>query len=219
MQSYQSVIKTWEQWQACHTVGTLTHEDVHRLLSRRQRPILHDDALHTSYPATSAQEPTPTAVASIDASIDEADDDEELGRYPVHHHHPLVPSLAAWHTALVESSHALLDSLNSVVLPFPSLASFTAHFPSHASHHAKPLIIKRALDDLETFRLPNQTNVLALVFDPLQHPVPFTFGVEIFQASHKTPPHMHPNAHEMFFILAGVLLLLLLLLEIWSVCC
>jgi quercetin dioxygenase-like cupin family protein len=35
--------------------------------------------------------------------------------------------------------------------------------------------------------------------------VPFTFGVEIFEAGHRTTPHSHPSAHELFFILAGAL--------------
>lgn len=31
----------------------------------------------------------------------------------------------------------------------------------------------------------------------------FTFGVEIFEPGHKTTPHRHDHAHELFFILAG----------------
>ena len=34
---------------------------------------------------------------------------------------------------------------------------------------------------------------------------PFTFGVEIFEAGHRTTPHSHASAHELFFILAGAL--------------
>lgn len=33
--------------------------------------------------------------------------------------------------------------------------------------------------------------------------VNFTFGVEIFEPGHKTTPHVHQQAHELFFILAG----------------
>ena len=33
--------------------------------------------------------------------------------------------------------------------------------------------------------------------------VPFTFGVEIFEPGHRTTPHSHASAHELFFILAG----------------
>lgn len=66
--------------------------------------------------------------------------------------------------------------------------------------------VKRTLEDLTAFELPNQTNRLALVFDPFmseQPPVPFVFGVEIFEAGHRTTPHVHPNAHEVFFLLSG----------------
>lgn len=67
-----------------------------------------------------------------------------------------------------------------------------------------PLLLKRTMSELSTFRLPNQTNRLALVFDPMAlPPVPFVFGVEIFEQGHKTTPHVHPTAHEVFFILAG----------------
>jgi mannose-6-phosphate isomerase-like protein (cupin superfamily) len=39
--------------------------------------------------------------------------------------------------------------------------------------------------------------------------VPFTFGVEIFEAGHRTTPHTHPSSQELFFILAGKRALLL----------
>lgn len=71
-----------------------------------------------------------------------------------------------------------------------------------SKHTLAPL--KRRLDELTTFQLPNQTNRLALVFDPFATPrVPFVFGIEIFEKNHKTKPHTHPNAHELFFILSG----------------
>ncbi|KAK9860355.1 hypothetical protein WJX84_004348 [Apatococcus fuscideae] len=67
-----------------------------------------------------------------------------------------------------------------------------------------PPVLKRSLQDLDAFQLPNQTNRLALVFDPLSHAgVPFTFGVEIFTPDHRTSPHQHAVAHELFFILQG----------------
>ena len=69
---------------------------------------------------------------------------------------------------------------------------------------SSPPTLKRTLRDLRTFQLPNQTNRLALVFDPMARtPVPFVFGVEIFEPGHRTEPHVHPSAHEAFFILAG----------------
>ena len=64
-------------------------------------------------------------------------------------------------------------------------------------------VVKKTLAELSTFQLPNQTNRLAIMFDPLDHEVPFTFGLEIFERSHKTKPHTHAVSHELFFILAG----------------
>lgn len=64
-------------------------------------------------------------------------------------------------------------------------------------------VVKKTLAELSAFQLPNQTNRLALMFDPLDHEVPFTFGLEIFERSHKTKPHTHAVSHELFFILAG----------------
>ncbi|KAI7845876.1 hypothetical protein COHA_000610 [Chlorella ohadii] len=33
--------------------------------------------------------------------------------------------------------------------------------------------------------------------------VPFVSGIEVFEPGHRTTPHVHPHAHELFFILAG----------------
>ena len=33
--------------------------------------------------------------------------------------------------------------------------------------------------------------------------VPFISGIEVFERGHRTTPHVHPHAHELFFILAG----------------
>ena len=57
---------------------------------------------------------------------------------------------------------------------------------------------------MAAFRLPNQTNRLALIVDPLTDQVPFTFGIEIFERGHKTIPHTHRMSQELFFILAGL---------------
>eukprot|EP00890_Picochlorum_soloecismus_P005666 jgi/Picsp_1/60/NSC_00060-R1_box-like protein len=65
-------------------------------------------------------------------------------------------------------------------------------------------IVKMRLSDVSTFMLPGQTNRLALMFDPLsQIPFPFVVGVEIFEPGHRTNPHIHSSAYEMFFILSG----------------
>jgi quercetin dioxygenase-like cupin family protein len=60
----------------------------------------------------------------------------------------------------------------------------------------------RRLADLPAFRL-SASNRLALTFDPFRDGVPFTVGVEVFDAGHCTDRHSHPTGHELFFVLAG----------------
>ncbi|KAI3436670.1 hypothetical protein D9Q98_006086 [Chlorella vulgaris] len=65
-------------------------------------------------------------------------------------------------------------------------------------------VTKRTLAELTAFQMPGQTNRLAVQFDPFSRPeVPFISGIEVFERGHHTQPHVHPHAHELFFILAG----------------
>jgi mannose-6-phosphate isomerase-like protein (cupin superfamily) len=65
-------------------------------------------------------------------------------------------------------------------------------------------VLKRALSEVGAFRLPHQTNRLALLFGPHANPpVCLSFGVEVFEPRHVTPLHIHNSAHELFFVLAG----------------
>jgi mannose-6-phosphate isomerase-like protein (cupin superfamily) len=58
--------------------------------------------------------------------------------------------------------------------------------------------------DYQAFRIsPNDSNRLAIVFDPSHSQVSLTFCVEIFDEGGKTPPNRHQLAVEMFFILKG----------------
>ena len=58
--------------------------------------------------------------------------------------------------------------------------------------------------DYQAFRIsPRDTNRLAIVFDPTNDNVSFTYCVEIFDVGGKTPPNRHQHAAEMFFILKG----------------
>ena len=69
--------------------------------------------------------------------------------------------------------------------------------------------IHRPLAHAEVFLFPGQTNRLALLFDPLGDAASgmdsggATFGVEVFEAGHITPRHLHEQAHELFLILDG----------------
>ncbi|HEY9692192.1 MAG TPA: cupin domain-containing protein [Oculatellaceae cyanobacterium] len=58
--------------------------------------------------------------------------------------------------------------------------------------------------DYQAFRIsPNDTNRLAIIFDPTADDISFTVCVEIFDVGGKTPPNRHQFAAEMFFILKG----------------
>lgn len=63
-------------------------------------------------------------------------------------------------------------------------------------------VVQRHLRELDTFQLPNQTNRLALAFSPLEG-FPFLAGLEVFEAQHRTAPHVHEAAFELFFIVSG----------------
>jgi mannose-6-phosphate isomerase-like protein (cupin superfamily) len=58
--------------------------------------------------------------------------------------------------------------------------------------------------DYQAFRIsPQDTNRLAIVFDPGIANMSLTYCVEIFDRGGKTPPNRHQFAVEMFFILKG----------------
>ncbi|MDK3159725.1 cupin domain-containing protein [Kamptonema cortianum] len=58
--------------------------------------------------------------------------------------------------------------------------------------------------DYQAYRIsPNDTNRLAIVFDPSTTDFSLTYCVEIFDIGGKTPPNRHQLAVEMFFVLKG----------------
>jgi mannose-6-phosphate isomerase-like protein (cupin superfamily) len=58
--------------------------------------------------------------------------------------------------------------------------------------------------DYQAYRIsPQDTNRLAIVFDPTIANMSLTYCVEIFDVGGKTPPNRHQLAVEMFFILKG----------------
>lgn len=64
--------------------------------------------------------------------------------------------------------------------------------------------IVKSPKDYQAFRIsPNDTNRLAIVFDPQAANMSLTFCVEIFDVGGKTPPNRHQLAVEMFFVLKG----------------
>lgn len=66
------------------------------------------------------------------------------------------------------------------------------------------LVSLRKLKDVDTYQMPNQTNRLALMFDPVRNQqINATFGVEVFEPGHITPLHVHEDGYELFFVLSG----------------
>jgi mannose-6-phosphate isomerase-like protein (cupin superfamily) len=58
--------------------------------------------------------------------------------------------------------------------------------------------------DYQAYRIsPQDTNRLAIVFDPVIANMSLTYCVEIFVVGGKTPPNRHTLAVEMFFVLKG----------------
>lgn len=64
-------------------------------------------------------------------------------------------------------------------------------------------VIKKP-QDCQVYRIsPNDTNRLAIIFDPMNADNSLTVCLEIFDPGGETPPHRHNFAVEMFFILQG----------------
>eukprot|EP00798_Chlamydomonas_sp_ICE-L_P025816 gene25816-11491_t len=81
----------------------------------------------------------------------------------------------------------------------------TSYFASSAAFEdggSGCLLMQRAMEHFRAFRFPHQTNRLAFVFDPSEVNLSVSFGIEVFEPGHKTPIHVHPTAHEVFFCLA-----------------
>jgi quercetin dioxygenase-like cupin family protein len=77
---------------------------------------------------------------------------------------------------------------------------------SDASDAGAPLR-RRRLADVDVFRLPGQSNRVALLYDPLSGGrgggVAFTASVEIYEPGHVTPRHTHAAGTELFLVLAS----------------
>lgn len=64
--------------------------------------------------------------------------------------------------------------------------------------------VVKSPNDYQAFRIsPNDTNRLAIVFDPQSANMSLTLCVEIFDGGGRTPPNRHQLAVEMFFVLKG----------------
>ena len=64
--------------------------------------------------------------------------------------------------------------------------------------------IAKTARSYEAWRIsPNDSNRLALIFDPVADGANFIAAVEIFDEGGRTPPNQHGVGQEMFFVLSG----------------
>lgn len=76
--------------------------------------------------------------------------------------------------------------------------------PSCALSASCVVPVFKSPQDYQAYRIsPQDTNRLAIVFDPTIANMSLTYCVEIFDVGGKTPPNRHQIAVEMFFVLKG----------------
>ncbi len=64
--------------------------------------------------------------------------------------------------------------------------------------------ISKSAKDYQAYRIsPQDSNRLAIIFEPATANASLTFCVEIFDKGGKTPPNRHQFAIELFFVLKG----------------
>lgn len=67
-----------------------------------------------------------------------------------------------------------------------------------------PPVVLRSIAEVEARRIsPTDTNYFALLFEPDTDSIAPVCVVEIFSVGGATPPNVHRQAHEFFFVLAG----------------
>ncbi len=90
-------------------------------------------------------------------------------------------------------------------LPKPEPQAESQAEPQTESQTDKCVIpLFKGPQDYQAFRIsPQDSNRLAIVFDPSSSDVSLTYCVEIFEVGGETPPNRHNLAVEMFFILKG----------------
>mmetsp|Transcript_21036 Transcript_21036/g.63289 ORF Transcript_21036/g.63289 Transcript_21036/m.63289 type:complete len:517 (+) Transcript_21036:230-1780(+) len=221
-----------ESWRAAPEVGRLEAEAVERLVASARLTAEEAVASHRHTPATDAHDRPSSAATDLsgaasdsilssstgtsvgdstshgsargqqlaDSSSSDGNDEDGGGSATREIAAAGVPVVAAaW--AAVSGAPQLVASLLRRLSRQQSVDHLEASLQQPS---ASTQVQRRRLRDLKAFQLPGQSNRLALVFNPLDDVgVPFTFGLEIFERNHRTPPHVHSQAHELFFILSG----------------
>jgi mannose-6-phosphate isomerase-like protein (cupin superfamily) len=71
-------------------------------------------------------------------------------------------------------------------------------------NHALPPVVLRSVGNVEARRIsPTDTNYFAMLFEPDADSIAPVCVVEIFSVGGATPPNVHRQAHEFFFVLSG----------------
>jgi mannose-6-phosphate isomerase-like protein (cupin superfamily) len=65
-------------------------------------------------------------------------------------------------------------------------------------------MIVKLRESYRAYRIsPDDSNRLVLIFDPIGEQANFVFAIEIFDIGGRTPPNVHQEAQEMFYVLSG----------------
>ncbi|GAB4820714.1 hypothetical protein N2152v2_007760 [Parachlorella kessleri] len=120
----------------------------------------------------------------------------------------LLPGLAAALTNLLASLGGLAAAVAAAAATLSVAVALRPQQQQQAQQQQRGWagcpVLQKALRQLHVFQLPNQSNRLALAFDPVTTPqAPLVFGVEVFERGHRTQPHLHPLGFELFFIISG----------------
>lgn len=196
--------KVLTHWQTSPVIGKLAAQTVQKLLigAKKQAVTAVDNWHSQASMGVISNSNVPSGKTTDSAMFASTAQEVEFARTASHAEasgsgretKSLFPTRLPWQgnqlfRDLAASSHKMLSSVGRSRLA-------DALWPNQC-------VVRKTLAELTSFQLPNQTNRLALMFDPMDHQVPFTFGLEIFEKGHKTKPHTHAVSHELFFILAG----------------
>jgi mannose-6-phosphate isomerase-like protein (cupin superfamily) len=207
-----------EQWSSARTTPLPPATLKHILAVAKRNTLLRSDVVRTVSASAEADRQgnaAETELLTASSSEDFDDCSAPVGSHELTRHsgpgphvasHVMQQQLQAQLVQLLQFSR-LLRSRLGVDSPQPHAHGSSSAAPDDAARVALPAsacaMTKVSLSDAPSFQLPNQENRLALVMDPYTCQCPFTFGVEIFPPGHKTTPHVHDTAHEMFFIVSG----------------
>lgn len=192
--------KVLDAWHSSPVVGNLSPDTVTSLLAGAKKQAVlavdswQDKQTSMGFITTNARELMPSTASEALQTRTLSSGQPSASGKPAH------ASQNSFSARLPQQAHQLLKGL---VTAGQQMVFSAKKGPLAKLLFPDQCVVRKTLAELSAFQLPNQTNRLALMFDPMDHEVPFTFGLEIFEKGHKTNPHTHAVSHELFFILAG----------------